>query len=426
MALVLMIVGLLVLLALRVPVAISLLVPSLVYVAIEPTANLATAAQQFTSGVNDFALLAVPLFILLGNLANESGISDRLYNAGVAWIGHVRGSLGYVNIGTSFGFSWMSGAAIADAAAMGRVQVPAMVKRGYPRSFSLGITGASSLIAPMIPPSIPAIIYAVTAGVSVGALFVAGILPALVLIAALCLMVFVQTRKNDELRLPKAAWSERGKTLAASLPAAGAAVVVLGGILSGVFTPTEASGIGVVYLFIVAICYRAVTWRSLYRMLLTTVETSGSVLLIVASAALFGWVLARERAPQIAADFILNFTDNQFVFLIMVNIFLLIIGAVLEPTAAILILVPVLAPMADSFGVNPTHFAVMVIFNLILGLLTPPVGLVLFVLSSVTGAPVKEVIKGVIPFFIPMLATLLVISMVPALSTWLPSLLGFN
>lgn len=426
MALVIMIVGLLVLLALRVPVAISLLVPSLVYVTIEPTANLATAAQQFTSGVNDFALLAVPLFILLGNLANESGISDRLYNAGVAWIGHVRGSLGYVNIGTSFGFSWMSGAAIADAAAMGRVQVPAMVKRGYPRSFSLGITGASSLIAPMIPPSIPAIIYAVTAGVSVGALFVAGLLPAMVLIASLCLMVFVQTRKNDELRLPKAAWSERGKTLLASLPAAGAAVVVLGGILSGVFTPTEASGIGVVYLFVVAICYRAVTWRSLYRMLLTTVETSGSVLLIVASAALFGWVLARERAPQIAADFILNFTDNPFVFLIMVNIFLLIIGAVLEPTAAILILVPVLAPMADSFGINPTHFAVMVIFNLILGLLTPPVGLVLFVLSSVTGAPVKEVIKGVVPFFIPMLATLIVISMVPALSTWLPTMFGFK
>lgn len=426
MTLAIMIVGLLVLLALRVPVAISLLVPSLVYVTIEPTANLPTAAQQLTSGVNDFALLAVPLFILLGNLANESGISDRLYNAGVAWIGHVRGSLGYVNVGTSFGFSWMSGAAIADAAAMGRVQVPAMVKRGYDRGFSLGVTGAASLIAPMIPPAIPAIIYAVTAGVSVGALFVAGIVPALVLITALCLMVWVQTRGKDELKLPRSSWGERGRTFLGVLPAGGAAIIVLGGILSGIFTPTEASGIGVVYLFIVAIAYRALTWKSIYRMLLNTVETAGSVLLIVASAALFGWVLARERAPQLAADFILNFTDNPFVFLLLVNVFLLIIGAVLEPTAAILILVPVLAPVAATFGVDPIQFAVMMIFNLVIGLLTPPVGLVLFVLSSVTGAPVTEVIKGVLPFFIPMLITLLLITLIPALSIWLPGVLGFT
>jgi tripartite ATP-independent transporter DctM subunit len=426
MTLALMIVGLLVLLTLRVPVAISLLIPSLIYITMNPTANLGTAAQQFTSGVNDFALLAVPLFILLGNLANESGISDRLYNAGVAWIGHIRGSLGYVNIGTSFGFSWMSGAAIADAAAMGRVQVPAMVKRGYDKGFSVGITGAASLIAPMIPPSIPAIIYAVTAGVSVGALFIAGIVPALVLIAALSVMVYVQTRKKDELRLAKARWGERGKTLLQALPAAGAALIVLGGILSGIFTPTEASAAGVVYLFIIALAYRAVSLKSLYRMLLTTVETSGSVLLIVASAALFGWVLARERAPQVVAGLLLNFTDNQVVFLILVNLFLLVIGAVLEPTAAILIVVPVLAPIATTFGVDPVHFAVMVIFNLVIGLLTPPVGLVLFVLSGVTNSSVSAVIKGVLPFFIPMLASLFAISLIPQLSTWLPSILGFT
>jgi tripartite ATP-independent transporter DctM subunit len=425
MTLIIMISALLLLLALRVPVVIALLVPSLSYVIFEPTANIATAAQQMASGVNNFALLAVPLFILLGGLANDSGISERLYNSGVAWIGHIRGSLGYVNIGTSFGFSWMSGAAIADAAAMGRVQVPAMVKRGYSRSFSLGVTGASSLIAPLLPPSIPAIIYAVTAGVSVGALFVAGVIPALVLVATLCLMVWVQTRGREELRLPKAGWGERGRTLLGSLPAAGAAVVVLGGILSGIFTPTEASGIGVIYLLVLGLVYRAFTWKSLYRTLLSTVETTGSVLMIVASAALFGWTLARERAPQLAADMILSFTDNPFVFLLLVNILLLIIGAVLEPTAAILILVPVLAPIAVTFGVDPIHFAVMMIFNLLIGLLTPPVGLVLFVLSSVTGAPVQEVIKGVLPFFFPMLLVLVLLSLIPTLSLWLPGVLGF-
>ena len=417
--------GLLVLLALRVPVAISLLVPSLVYVVLDPTASLGIAVQRTVSGVNSFAILAVPLFILLGNLANISGLSDRLYTTAIAFLGHIRGSLGYVNIATSFGFSWMSGAAIADAAAMGKIQVPAMKKRGYSEEFSLGITGASSMIAPMIPPSIPAIIYAVTAGVSVGALFMAGILPALVLIACLCAMVWWLMRDQRHLVLPRTGWAARGRSFLGSLPALGAAVIILGGILSGVFTPTEAAGVGVLYIFIIALIYGSLTWRKVYRILLGSVETTGSVLLIVAAAALFGWVLAREQAPQLAAEFILNFTSSPIVFLILVNVLLLIIGAVLEPTAAILILVPVLGPVAETFGISPVHFGVVVIFNLLIGLLTPPVGLVLFVLSSVTNVPVTRVIKGVVPFFIPMLATLVIITFVPALSMWLPALLGF-
>jgi len=418
--------GLLLLLALRVPVAISLLVPSLVYVILDPTATLGIAVQRTVSGVNSFAILAVPLFILLGNLANVSGISDRLYTTAIAFLGHIRGSLGYVNIATSFGFSWMSGAAIADAAAMGKIQVPAMKKRGYSEEFSLGITGASSMIAPMIPPSIPAIIYAVTAGVSVGALFMAGILPALVLIACLCAMVWWLMRRQRHLVLPKSTWAVRGRSLLGALPAMGSAVIILGGILSGVFTPTEAAGVGVLYIFVIALIYGSLTWRNIYRILLGSVETTGSVLLIVASAALFGWVLAREQAPQLAAEFILNFTSSPIVFLILVNVLLLVIGAVLEPTAAILILVPVLGPVAETFGISPVHFGIVVIFNLLIGLLTPPVGLVLFVLSSVTNVPVTRVIKGVIPFFIPMLATLVIITFVPALSLWLPALLGFT
>jgi len=418
--------GLLLLLALRVPVAISLLVPSLVYVLLDPTATLGIAVQRTVSGVNSFAILAVPLFILLGNLANVSGISDRLYTTAIAFLGHIRGSLGYVNIATSFGFSWMSGAAIADAAAMGKIQVPAMKKRGYSEEFSLGITGASSMIAPMIPPSIPAIIYAVTAGVSVGALFMAGILPALVLIACLCAMVWWLMRRQRHLVLPKSTWAVRGRSLLGALPAMGSAVIILGGILSGVFTPTEAAGVGVLYIFVIALIYGSLTWRNIYRILLGSVETTGSVLLIVASAALFGWVLAREQAPQLAAEFILNFTSSPIVFLILVNVLLLVIGAVLEPTAAILILVPVLGPVAETFGISPVHFGIVVIFNLLIGLLTPPVGLVLFVLSSVTNVPVTRVIKGVIPFFIPMLATLVIITFVPALSLWLPALLGFT
>src|SRR5690606_26148431 len=229
-----MVVALLVLLLLRVPVAFALLIPSLAYVALDPGVGLGVAVQQTLSGVNSFPILAVPMFILLGNLANASGITDRVYDAAVAFLGHIRGSLGYVNVATSFGFSWMSGAAIADAAAMGRVQVPQMIKRGYPTPFALGVTGASSLIAPMIPPSIPAIMYAVTAGLSVGALFVVGIVPAALLVVALCLTVWWLLRHRSDLRGERTSWPVRAKALLAALPAVGAAVVILGGILGGV------------------------------------------------------------------------------------------------------------------------------------------------------------------------------------------------
>lgn len=424
MVLLIMFAALLVLLALRVPVWMALLIPSIAYIIIDDTATAGLAAQQTASGVFDFAILAVPMFILLGNIANISGATDRLFDAATSAIGHVRGSLGYVNIATSFGFSWMSGAAISDAAAMGRIQVPAMKKRGYPEGFSLGITGASSLIAPMIPPSIPAIIYAVTAGLSVSSLFMAGIVPALVLVMVLCITVWIQTRKRDDLRIEKPPMGKRVRDVAKALPVAGAAVIILGGILSGIVTPTEASALGVAYVAILAICYRNLSFKNLGRVAASTVETTGSVLVIVTSAALFGWVLAREQAPQVMTELILQITDRPLVFLILINVLLLIVGAVLEPTAAILILVPVLVPIAEIFGIDQTHFAVMVIFNLMLGLLTPPVGLVLFVLSSVTQIPVTKVIKGVLPFFIPMLVVLLIITFVPFLSTWLPSAVG--
>ncbi|WP_255396134.1 TRAP transporter large permease, partial [Kocuria sp. CNJ-770] len=261
--------------------------------------------------------------------------------------------------------------------------------------------------------------------VSVGALFMAGVVPALVLVAALCTTVWFLTRKQEELRLPRSTWGTRGRTAVAALPALGSAVVILGGILSGVFTPTEASGIGVIYILVLALAYKALTWRKMYRTLLTTVETSGSVLLIVAAAALFGWVLAREQAPQVAANLILDLTNQPIVFLILVNVLLLIVGCVLEPTAAILILVPVLAPVAETFGIDPVHLGIMVIFNLLIGLITPPVGLVLFVLSSVTKASVPTVIKGILPFFAPMVVTLLVITFLPVMTLGLPTVLGF-
>ncbi|UQV53749.1 TRAP transporter large permease [Corynebacterium pseudodiphtheriticum] len=424
MILLAMLAALLILLALRVPVAFALLIPSLVYILFEPNTTISVASQQATSGVFDFAILAVPMFILLGNLANISGATDKMYDAAVALIGHLRGSLGYVNIATSFGFSWISGAAIADAAAMGRVQVPAMVERKYSPEFSLGITGASSLVAPMMPPSIPAIIYAVTAGVSISALFAAGIIPALIIVLGLVVMVWYLTRNDDDLRMPKASAKDRVKLSIKALPMAGAAIIVLGGILSGIFTPTEASAIGVIYVAVLAIVYKNFNFRNIRDVLVNSVETTGSILLIVASASLFGWVLAREQAPQIFGQLIFEITDKPLFFLIIVNIVLLIVGAVLEPTSAILVMTPVLIPLGEAYGLDPVHMGTMMIFNLMIGLLTPPVGLVLFVLSSVTKYPVTQVIRGTVPFFVPMLVTLFAVAFIPPLTLWLPHVVG--
>lgn len=406
------------LLVLRVPVGISLLLPSLLYLAWEPDVGMGIAVQQLMSGADTFALLAVPMFILLGSLANTGGITDRIFDFCSAMLSRVRGGLGYVNIATSFGFSWISGAAISDAAAMGKIQVPQMVKRGYSPSFSLGLTASSSLIAPMVPPSIPSIIYAVTAGVSVSSLFIVGLIPAALLALLLALYVYVVARRSgpphDHDR--EAQGEQRRISLfLKALPVLGAPVVVLGGIVGGVFTPTEASSAGVLYIFCLGLMYRSMTWSGIKTALTDAASTTASIMFIVVSASLFGWVMARERVPEALGEILLAFTTSPVVFMLLVLLFLLAIGSVLEPTAAILITVPVLAPMAPLFEVDPVHMGVVVVFTLMVGLITPPVGLVLFVLSGVSNYSVGQVMKGVAPLYVVMLAVLLSIAFIPLL-----------
>lgn len=424
MMLALLVGGVVALILLRVPVAFALLVPSLVYLGTDPSISLTGAFQRMTAGVNAFALLAVPLFIMTGNAANASGITDRLFTFAERLLGHVRGSLGYINILVSLVFSWMSGAAIADAAGIGKVAVPEMRRRGWSTRFAVGVTGASGLIGPIMPPSIPAIIFAVTAGVSIGALFLASVIPALLIVLALSVMVFFHARGKEELRLPRATGRQVLHAGWSALLPLGTPVIVLGGILGGVFTPTEAAGLAVVYILVLAVVYRTLTFRLLRSVVLSTAETTGSILLIVAAASLFGWVLARERIPQGVAEGILAVTENPFVFLILINLLLLLIGTMLEPTAAILIMVPVLLPAIAVFGIDPLHFGVFMILNLVIGLLTPPVGLVLYVLSSATEIPFPEVARGALPFLVPLGAVLLLVTFVPAVSLWLPGVLG--
>ncbi len=438
MTLLLLILGMLVLLACRVPVAHAMLLPCLMYAGFSPDITLGVALQRTVAGINSFPLLAVPLFIMTGYLTNAAGLSDRIFRLLAQLLGRLPGRLGYVNVGSSVMFSWMSGAAIADAAGLGAVLVPAMRKEGYDEGFSLGLTGASSMIGPIMPPSIPAIIYAVTAGVSVGGLFFAGVIPALILAAMLCVHVYFHVRRHplaaDRSRYQTAgvptldpdSWAsgERWRVVAAAVPVLFTPVIILGGILGGVFTPTEAAAAAVMYMLVLGACYRSLSWRGLGEVLLRTSTTTGSILLIVAAANLFGWIIAREQGPQLVADGLLRLTENPYLFLLLVNLFLLLVGMLLEPTAALLICVPVLLPAATHFEVDPLHLGVVMILNLVIGLITPPVGLVLYVLSSVTGARLPVVVRGILPFLVPLVVTLLFVTFVPAISLWLPRWLG--
>lgn len=422
MILLALILAMLVLLFMRVPVAISMLLPCLVYVVWSPDITLGVALQRCMASINSFPLLAVPLFIMTGYLSNAGGLADRLFRLLLSLFRRLPGSLGYVNVGSSLLFSWMSGAAIADAAGLGSVLVPAMKKHGYDERFALGLTGASSLIGPIMPPSIPAIVYAVVAGVSVGALFFAGVLPALVLTAILCVFVFMDARRNpsrDE-AVPRILLKTAAR---AALPVLLTPVIILGGILGGVFTPTEAAAAAVMWVLFLSVCYRSLSFRRFRGVLVKTASTTGSIMLIVAAAGLFGWVIAREQGPQMVTEAMLRLTDNPYVFLLLINVALLVTGMLLEPVAGLLITVPVLLPAATEFGIDPLQLGIVMILNLVLGLLTPPVGLVLYVLSSVTGSSVQQVIRGTVPFLIPLLITLLLITFVPAFSLWLPSLL---
>ena len=419
----LLVIIMLVLLFSRVPVAISMLLPCLAYVAWSPDITLGVALQQTVGSVDSFPLLAVPLFIMTGYLSNAGGLADRLFRMLLTLFKKIPGNLGFVNVFSSLMFSWMSGAAIADAAGLGSVLVPAMKKRGYDEKFALGLTGASSLIGPIMPPSIPAIVYAVSAGVSVGSLFFAGVLPALVLTTILCIFVYRNARKNP---LPEEAGVQDipvSKAIGSAIPVLLTPVIILGGILGGIFTPTEAAAAAVMWVLILSYYYQSLSFKAFRGVLVQTATTTGSILLIVAAAGLFGWIIAREQGPQAVTEAMLQVTDNPIVFLLLVNVVLLVTGMILEPVAGLLITVPVLLPAALEFGIDPLHLGIVMILNLVLGLLTPPVGLVLYVLSSVTGSPVQTVTRGTVPFLVPLVITLLLITFIPAFSLLLPGLL---
>ena len=425
MSLALLLVAILVLFVLRVPMAFAILGPCLAYLVAEGY-SLGLAVRLVVGGINSWPLLAVPLFILVGIVATRTEIAARLYDAALLLLGPLRAGLAYVNIGVSLGFSWMSGAALADAAGIGSIEVDHMRKKGYPAEFSVGLSASSALISPIMPPSIPAIVYASVAAVSTGALFAAAVLPAFLVTVALVVTVWVWARRRPDLVGEPYDWGRTTRALARALPPMGAPALILGGILGGWFTPTEAASIGALYMLVLAVAYRTVNMRQMALIFRDTASITAQIMMIIGASSLLSWILAREQVPQAVAEMLLGFTDNPVLFILVINVVLVFLGMILEPTSALLIVTPILLPIAVEFGIDPLQFGSILIFNLMIGLITPPMGGVCFVLSSVTSIPVERVFRGAAIYMPALIVVLLLISYVPALTLWLPEVVGLR
>lgn len=382
-------------------------------------------AQRAVNALDSTPLLAVPLFILAASLLSAMGVTTHIFDLVRLVVGRIRGAVAQVSILVSLIFSGVSGAALADIGALGKIQIDQMTGQGYRKNFAAGITIAAATIGPIFPPSIPIIIYASVANVSAVQLLVAGIVPALIITFFLMAQVAIMARLYD---LPRDTVSPSLRAVAKkaviSFPALLAPVLLIGGLLSGYFGPTEVAGVTVAYALAIGFgVYRTLTWRVVWESLRETVEATSGILFIVSTAAVFAWVLTLDQVPARAGEFLLGLSDNPFVLLLLVNILLLIVGMFLESIAAILIIAPIVAPALHAAGVDPLQLGIVFVLNLMIGLLTPPVGMSLYMVSIIAKMPVHSVIRGVLPFFIPLLLSLLVVSAVPAVSTWLPKLI---
>jgi tripartite ATP-independent transporter DctM subunit len=379
--------------------------------------------QKLAQSINSFPLLAAPLFILMGNIMNSAGITDRIFAFATACIGWVRGGLCHANILASVIFAGMSGSAVADAGGVGSLEIRAMKKEGYAPETAAAITAASATIGPIIPPSLPMVIYGVSADVSIGGLFLAGIIPGLLMAGALAgLASYVAIRHN----LPRHRFPGIGDLWTAYKRAHWALmtpVILFGGMMAGLMTPTEAAAVATVYaLFLGLVVYREFDLRELPRLIVETVETTGIVLALVMTAAALAWCLSIARVPQTLTPLIVEHISHPLMFLLAVNILLLVVGCFMEALAAMLILIPILTPVAAHLGINPIQFGVIFVLNLMIGTVTPPVGVVLFITSRIAGISFEAMSRAIIPWLIPLLATLAAITVWPPLTTWLPSL----
>ena len=446
------------------PVAMAMAAASLLYLWLNPSSPPFVVVHRMVSGIDSFPLLAVPFFILAGNLMNTSGITHRIYSYALSLVGWLKGGLGHVNVVGSVVFAGMSGTAVADAAGLGTIEIKAMVDHGYDPEFAVGVTAASATLGPIIPPSLPFVIYGMMANVSVGSLFLAGILPGGIMALLMMLTVAYFAHKNGWGGDVKFNWLKLIKALTETLVVIGwplsiwllvtelntppqltvliglvvlfaadklfsfqavlpimTPVLLIGGMTTGVFTPTEGAIAACVWALVLGFgWYRTLNFKLFVKICLETVETTATVLFIVAAASIFGWMLTATGVTAAIGQWVLGVTDQPWQFLLLANLLMLFVGCFLEPTAAITILVPILVPICLQLGIVPVHFGLVMVLNLMIGLLHPPMGMVLFVLARVANLSVERTTMAILPWLVPLLGSLLLITYVPAISLWLP------
>ena len=417
---------LVVMLLLSVPVGIALGMSAMAGLLYSSPEFLIVLPQKFLAGLDSFPLLAIPLFVLAGTLMSHGGMARRIIDMALVFVGRIPGGLSLMVIFSTLFFSGISGSPSANTAAIGSVALPAMERKKYPKPFATAVFAAAGGVSTLVPPAIDLIIIGVVAGMSIGALFAAGILPAVFNGLALMGLAYFYALKMDLPLEPPMAWGEKMRVIRAGLLPLMMIVIILGGIYGGVFTPTEASAVAVVYGFVVSFfIYRELQLEDIPKVLLKTASLTGVVMLVLATASMMSFVLAFERIPQLLAELITNYADNWVVFILFVHVVFLILGMVMDALPPIIILMPILVPVAEEFGMDPVHFGILIAANVGIGMISPPVGICLYVACGIGKTPIEQVVPRLLPFLAILIATLMVITFFPSITLFLPRLLGF-
>jgi tripartite ATP-independent transporter DctM subunit len=416
------VIGLIVLLFAGVPVAVSMLLVGLSGILIAHV-PLDIMGQRMAFGIDSFTLIALPMFLLMGNLMNASGVTQRIFDFALAMVGHWRAGLAQVNVLGSMVFAGMSGSALADAAGLGTVEIRAMTLKGYTPAFSAAVTAVSATVGPVIPPSTVAVLFAYIADVSVGRLFLAGVTPGILMVAVQMVIVHWRGKNMDLPKYAKASAKERVHATWVALPALVVPFAMIIGMYTGVFTATEVSAVGALYALVLAGFYhRSVVRSELISSFRDAALSTGGIMLIVASANVFAWILARERIPQEITESVIRMGLQPWQLLLLLNVLLLLLGMILDTAGMLILVTPVVMPAIHAMGIDPVHFGMVMIVNMMIGLIHPPVGMALFIVSNLSGASIMSVARECIPFIIGFIAVLLLITYIPSLVLWLPDL----
>jgi len=410
-------------LVLGIPVAITLGLSSMAYLLLADI-PVVVMPQKMFAGMDVFVLLSIPGFILAGNLMNHGGITNRIIRFANALVGWIRGGLGLTNIGASMLFGGITGTAVADAASIGGVLIPGMKKAGYPADFSAAVTAASSTVGPIIPPSVPMIIVGALSGISVGRMFLAGAVPGILMGLAMMVTCYIISARRNFPRQPWQGFGEVARSFGGAVWAIAMTFLIIYGLLSGLSTPTETAVVASIYAFVVgALIYRELPLAQVPKIFIDSAVAAAGILALVGFANVFGWILVSEHIPQAIAKGVLTITGNKYVVIFLINLLLLFVGMFMETIAALIILFVPLLTLAESVGIDPLHFATFAVLNLMIGLTTPPVGVCLFVCANIARLPLTPVVRAIAPFLLTNILVLLLVSYVPAIATWLPSLL---